>query len=118
VATVVRFPQVRTLRSKLYGVSFRNADGSRRQHFIRHCKHGDPIVLVRERTNAHDPFAVAVRTQQGQKIGYLGAHLAETISREIAEGRRVSAAIMNVTGGGGWLFLKRNYGVNIEIKIE
>lgn len=117
MSTVVRYPQVRTIRTKLYGVSFRNKDGSPRQQLIRQCRAGDRLRLVREPGNPHDPCAVAVQAPDGRQIGYLGGHLAHDIACEMDAGRRVSATISKITGGGGWLFLRRLCGVNIEVTI-
>jgi hypothetical protein len=117
MSTIVRYPQVRTIRTKLYGVSFRNEDGLARQQLIRQCRPGDRLRLVREPGNPHDPCAVAVQALGGRQLGYLGGHLALEVSREMDAGRQVSATISKITGGGGWLFFRRNFGVNIEVTI-
>jgi hypothetical protein len=117
MATVVRYPQLRAIHTRLYGVTFRNADGTKRQELIPHCRAGDPLSLIREPGNPYDRCAIAVRTQAGQQLGYIGYHESRELAAEIDAGRKVTCEIVRVTGGGGWLFFRRRYGVNVRIVI-
>ena len=119
MSTVVRYPPIRKIRTKVYGISFRNADGTRRQQVAEKCSPGDPLVLVREPENPYDDLAVAVHTVGNAQLGYLGGHLAHQVTDALESGRRVSAAIINVTGGDGpWWYFRRKHGVNIELTIS
>jgi len=118
MATVVRFPQLRSLHTKVVGVTFRNSDGTKRQELIPRCRPGDPLRLLREPANPHDRCAIAVYTQGGRQLGYVGYHLSREIAAEMDADRQVAAEVVRVTGGGGWLFFRRRYGVNIRIVIS
>ncbi len=117
MTAVVRYPELRTIHTRLFGVTFRNADGRLRQEIIRGCRAGDPLTLVREADNPHDPCAIAVHTAAGQKVGYIGYHQSRELAAEIDAGRRVTCEIVRVTGGGGWLFFRRRHGVNVRVVI-
>jgi hypothetical protein len=123
MATVVRYPEIRAIHTKLYGVSFENADGSKRQEIIQHCRAGDPLTLVREPANPHDPCAIAVLTGAshagpGRQLGYIGYHLSRELAAEMDAGRKITAEIVRTTGGGGWLFFRRRHGVNVRLVIS
>jgi hypothetical protein len=118
MTAVVRYPQVRAIHTKVYGVSFANADGSKRQQIAERCRPGDPLMLVREPDNPHDPWAIAVRTQAGAQLGYIGYHLSRRLAAEMDAHRRITAEIVRVSGGGGWLFFRRRRGVNLRIVIS
>src|SRR5947207_6362521 len=117
MATVVRYPQLRAFQTKLYGVTFRNADGGKRQEIIPRCQAGDPLLLVREPGNPHDRCAIAVCTQAGGQLGYIGYHQSRELAAEIDAGRKVTCEIVRVTGGGGWLCFRRRYGVNVRLVV-
>ncbi len=122
MTAVVRYPQLRAIETRLFGVTFRNTDGRARQDIIRGCRPGDSLTLEREADNPHDPWAIAVHTAAtrhtlGQKIGYIGYHQSRDLAAEIDAGRRVTCQIVRVTGGGGWLFFRRHYGVNVRVVV-
>ena len=60
--------------------------------------------------------AIAVCTQAGQQLGYIGYHQSRELAAEIDAGRRVTCEVVRVTGGRGWLF-RRRYGVNVRLVI-
>jgi single-stranded-DNA-specific exonuclease len=94
--------------SKVAGVTF---DG--RQQVIETVRPGDRLRLVREPTNAHDPHAVQVTTQDGHALGYLRARLAGRLAPSIDAGVPYRASVAAVTGGG-----ERSLGINILIERE
>ncbi len=56
------FPQVRTIHSKIRGVTKRNTDRSDRQRIIRQwCHAGDALCFVREPNNPVDRNAIEIR---------------------------------------------------------
>lgn len=75
------------------GVTFRNPDGTNRQQLLRKCMPGDPVALLHEPENKHDPNAIAVCTGAGQ-IGYLP----RAFAAEYPE--YMHGTIKRITGGG------------------
>ena len=100
------------LRTKVYGVSFLNEDGSSRQEYIRkYCRRGQKLLLLPEPENEHDPNAVGVWLITGGEplqIGYLDKRLASELER----GQNYHAVVEQVTGGTAD---KPTHGVNIQI---
>ncbi len=116
--------RLRTIRSKVVGVTFPNRDGSDRQAIIRRfCRTGMSLDFRREPHNPHSKNAIGVWVPGRRflifparyQIGYINDELAEALREDIDQGCGMSGRILDVTGGG-W-FRKRNYGVNIEITL-
>ena len=119
------FPQARSIRTKVRGVTKRNQNGEDRQRIIRQsCRSGDALCLVREPTNPVDPNAVQVlrivcpdapdKPQRGEQIGYISRELAEDLApRMDNDGCVLMAEILEVTGSGDG----EAVGVNIEIAV-
>ena len=104
-------PLSESIRTKVVGVTFRNSCFQSRQGIIaRHCRPGDRIQLRRERHHKKDRNAIAVRTYDGKKFGYLSRALAFKLADEVDRGYNLYGQILDVTGGGGL-----SHGVNIEI---
>jgi single-stranded-DNA-specific exonuclease len=94
--------------TKVAGVTFEG-----RQDLIPEVRAGQPLRLVREPANPHDPHAVAVVTEDGRQLGYLSARLAGRLAPSIDAGTRYAVMASQVTGGG-----ERSYGLNIFIQRE
>jgi hypothetical protein len=117
------FPHVRSIRTKIRGVTKRNPDGTNRQRIIRECcRKGDALCLVREPRNPVDPDAIQIlrivcpddpeKPQRGEQLGYLSRELAgELAPRMDHDGFVLMAQIINVTGGES----SRSLGINIEV---
>lgn len=115
---------MRSLFTKVAGVSHKNRNGTARQELIkRYCIKGRRVELRREPSNQYDPNAVAVFIvtrellffRKTYQIGYLNGELAETISAELAEGNTVRCSVADVTGESqGW----PTRGVNLSITIH
>ena len=113
---------VRTIRSKVAGVSFPNRDGSDRQTIIRRfCQAGMPIEVRLEPDNPVHENALALWVRKnglfGSKsfqIGYVRSELADELRELLVEGCEISAHILEVTGGGGGKY----FGLNIELRLE
>ncbi len=57
-----KFPHVRSIHTKIRGVTKNNSDGADRQHIIRRCCHaGDALFLVRKPHNPVDSNAIQVK---------------------------------------------------------
>jgi hypothetical protein len=78
------------------GVSFDN-----HQDVISKLRVGDRLVLVREPENVYDPNAIAVKTESGEKVGYIDRITAEDIARGLdsLEKRHIPAEVADITGG-------------------
>lgn len=120
-----KFPQVRSIRSKIRGVTKRNADRSDRQRIIRQwCRSGDALCFVREPNNPVDRNAIQIRRivcsdvpdkpRIGDQLGYLSRELAEELApRMDADGFVLMAEIMDVSGGHNG----ESVGVNFEMSV-
>jgi hypothetical protein len=120
----VNFPHVRSIHTKIRGVTKENPDGTNRQQIInQYCRRGDALFLVREPNNPVDPNAIQVRRivygvtedkhRLGEQIGYVSRELAEDLAPKMDhEGFVLMAWIMNVAGGED----NKSLGVNIQIE--
>jgi hypothetical protein len=116
-----RYPHVRSLRTKIRGVTKQNDDGVYRQDIIiTCCKCGDALFLEREPNNPVDVNAIRVRRivctdkpRLGEQLGYLSRELAEDLApRMDKHGFVLFAQIIQVTGGENG----ESLGVNIQIE--
>jgi hypothetical protein len=80
------------------GCWFDNEDGSSRQLELAECRPGDPLTLVREPKNPHDPLAVAILSISGTRVGYLKRDRAAWIAPKIDRGYVVRAIVERVKG--------------------
>jgi|SRR5580658_2533472 hypothetical protein len=120
-----KFPQVRSIHSKIRGVTKRNADRSDRQRIIRQwCHSGDALCFIREPNNPVDRNAIQVRRvvcsdvpdkpRIGEQLGYLSRELAEELAPRIdADGFVLMAEILDVSGGHDG----ESIGVNFEMSV-
>jgi hypothetical protein len=119
-----RLPQVRTIRTRIRGVTKCNRDGTDRQRIIRQCcNSGDALYLTREPNNPADRNAIQIyrivfsdvpdTPKLGEQLGYLSRELAEELAPRMDErGSVLMAKIKEVTGGKG----EYSLGVNIEVE--
>jgi len=77
-----------------------NADGSNRLFEIALCMPGEPISLVPEPKNKHDPLAVAVFSARGIQIGYLSAERCGWIGAKIRLGEELRVLFQSAVKGG------------------
>ncbi len=108
-----------TYKTTVAGVTFANADGTNRQDLLQALSTGAQLRLVREPTNPHDRYAVAVYNANGQRLGYVPAGDAKLASH-LDSGGSAAATVVAVVGGGGLLgklfsALRRPYGCVVEI---
>src|ERR1700681_1645401 len=91
VTNDANFPHVRSIHTKIRGVTKENPDGANRHQIISRCCHrGEALFLVREPNNPVDSNAIQVRrivygdTQDkyrlGEQIGYVSRELAEDLA--------------------------------------
>jgi HIRAN domain len=98
--------------SAVAGESQRNPDGTWRQDIIRRCTAGDPVELVPESGNVHDPNAVKVMHDLGL-IGYIPRANAARFAIEIDDGCVVTASIHEIIGRD-----KGTLGVVLRVLVE
>lgn len=123
VTNDANFPHVRSIHTKIRGVTKENPDGANRQQIIKQwCRSGDALFLIREPNNPVDPNAIQVRRivysdvpdkpRLAEQIGYVSRELAEDLAPKIDVEKFVLFAwIMNVTGKDS-----DSLGVNIQIE--
>lgn len=97
----------RVFNSNVEGVTESNEDGTSRQDLLKRCKAGQKVRLATEPDNSHDPNAIAVLTETGQKLGCLSSEETRLVTH-IARGGEVKATIKTITGG-------LSYGCILEI---
>ena len=100
-----------TFHTKIVGVTYQNPDGTKRQKFIKKCRVGESLELVRDPKNRYDPRAIEVQRMNGEQLGYLSRDVAGELAPLLDEDRRFEVEISDLTGG---LFKSR--GVNISIE--
>ena len=77
-----------------------NADGSNRLFEIALCGPGEPVQLIPDRENQHDPSAVAVFGARGIQIGYLSAERCGWIGSKLRLGEEIIAVFQSGAKGG------------------
>ena len=119
-----RYPHVRSIHTKIRGVTHTNPDGASRQRIIKQwCQSGDALYFAREPKNPVDPNAIQVsrvvcsdepdHPRLGEQLGYLSRELAEDLAPRMDKRSFVLMGwIKNVTGGG----YGESYGVNIQVE--
>ena len=80
------------------GERYDNEDGTSRQQEIRKLQPGDPVELVREKANPFDPSAVAVISERGVRVGYIGADRSAWIGSKIDKAMPIIAVVEAVKG--------------------
>jgi len=80
------------------GERFDNEDGTSRQEELARCRPGEPVRLVRQPENPHDPAAVAIISARGVQLGYIPADRAVWIGSKIDRGYDVRAIVERVKG--------------------
>lgn len=109
------------IHTKAAGVTFKNGRGPHRQKVVKGCKRGQKLHLVREPDNAVDKRAIAIFARYGllrrlRQVGFISADLAHDLAPLMDKGKRIDCEVDEVTGGGGMLWWKRNYGLNIRLE--
>jgi len=78
---------------EVVGISHKNADGTSRQKIIQELSEGDQVIFKREYDNEHDPNAIAVLTDDGKQIGYIGWLRAEQLAPQMEAGYLIQATV-------------------------
>lgn len=80
------------------GEWYENDDGSSRQAELALCRPGDPLALIREPENPHDPLAVGIFTERGVRVGYLNRDRAGIFGSKMDRGYRLAAIVERIKG--------------------
>lgn len=99
---------VKTIHTKVVGVTFQNDDGSDRQDILAGCIPGDQLEL---RPFVYKGLPAYAVFDGGEQIGNIPAETAQVIHDQ-GDGLVIRAEIMEITGGDG---LK--YGCNIVVHL-
>lgn len=99
---------VKTIHTKVVGVTFQNDDGSDRQEILSYCFFGDQLEL---RPFVYDGAPAYAVFDGGEQIGNIPADTAQVIHTQAA-GLVIRAEISEITGGDGM-----KYGCNILVKL-
>ena len=83
------------------GAMHDNADGTNRLFEIAMLNPGDPVELVAEPKNKHDPNAIAIYSARGYQIGYVSAERCVLIGSKLRAGADVSSIFQERTADGG-----------------
>lgn len=78
--------------TKVVGVTFEN-----RQEAIKSLQAGESVVLVRERDNSFDPYAIGVY-HGSRQLGYLNSRLARNLAPTLNKGGEYTAYITHISG--------------------
>jgi hypothetical protein len=118
-------PHIRTIYTKIKGVSFKNPNGASRQQIIRSlCHPGDALLLMRDPNNPVDRNAIGVirisrgpdgKASFGDLLGYLSKEIAQDLAPFSGDGPVGFAEIIEVTGD---LYEQANSYVGANIRAE
>ena len=89
---------MRELSLAVVGIGYPDPDGGNRRFEVAMLDRGDPVELRREPRNRHDPYAVAVFSARGVRIGYLSAEHAPWIGGKLSAGEEVAALFQESRG--------------------
>ncbi len=62
------------------GVTKNNDDGTDRQKFLKKCKRGEEVTLVRDPANKYDKNAIKVCKKTGEQLGWIEKSVAESLA--------------------------------------
>jgi hypothetical protein len=66
---------------------------------------GDSLVLRRESVNPHDPLAILILTENGEKLGYVPRDRNEILARLMDAGKFIIARLESKEWHGDWLLV-------------
>lgn len=69
---------------------------------------GDPVDLIREPTNAHDPNAIQVKLKSGEILGYVTSEFAAAHSPQMDTGTEFQALISRISKGKVYVVITRS----------
>lgn len=114
IRNIQSIKMVRTIYTKIVGVTFNNENGENRQEIIKTLKNKQQLKIIAEPTNPYDKNCQKVMTEDNRQIGNIKRDLAYDINKGRQKGQNYKAEIIAITGGEE----EKNYGVNIMIIIE
>jgi hypothetical protein len=114
-------PTTKSVQTTIAGITHKNLDGTSRQKIARRCRPGESLRLVRDRRNVHNVYAIEVWRQdspagRGRQLGFIPAELSRELAEHLETRAKITARVVQVTGGGGMLWWKKPYGVKLLIE--
>jgi len=103
---------MRSLFTKVVGVSHTNDDGSNRQQILQDWR---TLQLIRDPDNPHGGNAIKICVSTGQQVGWLSSELAAEFAPKIDKGKRIEAVITEITGG---IEENKTLGCNVKLIIH
>lgn len=103
----------KVINTRVAGVSFANDDGTSRQDIIKGLTMGDRVLLVRDKENEHDFYAVQVQTMDGEVIGWVPRQKSLRIAPQIDHG----VLVVGMAASRGKARGKDMVGLNIDIML-
>jgi|GEM_PF-4886785 len=108
------------IETNLAGVTHTNTDGTSRQSLLAELRGNTdgqkPTILKirRDPTNKFDPNAIAVLDPADRQLGFIPRDIAEKLAPRIDSGTRISAQVLEFTGGSNGY----NHGLRISVSEE
>lgn len=99
---------VKEFNTKLVGVTFKNDDGSSRQELLSLTAKGDNVFLIREPNNKYDKYAIAVKNNFDDQLGYLSS--SDDLARFLDNGGVIDATVKTIT-------VNDKYGCIVHLKM-
>lgn len=93
------------------GIDFANSDGSNRRSEALMTLPGDPVTLLPEPRNRHDPNAIAIISPRGIQLGYVSAERAPYIGARIRRGEEIAACFQGLSGSTAFVRVRFGGGV-------
>lgn len=80
----------RDFRIYIAGAQYKNDDGSERQNFIRKCKLGEELLLVKT-PSEHDEYGIQIYRRSGECLGWVPAKFSYEFTSEMGRGVSIRA---------------------------
>lgn len=80
----------KSFRIYIAGTQYKNDDGTDRQSFIKKCRPGEELILVKT-PSKYDEYGIQVYRQNGECLGWIPARYSYEFSTEMERGREIRA---------------------------
>ena len=98
IKTTEKITEKKIRFTSVKGVTFINADGTKRQDILALMKPEEELQLVREKNNPFDQNAIQV-FYKDTMLGYIAKELAHDLAPSMDAGIEIKAFVKEVTGG-------------------
>lgn len=80
----------RSFRIYIAGTQYKNDDGTNRQTFIKRCKVGEELLLVKA-PSKYDEYGIQIHRKNGECLGWVPAKYSYEFTIEMERGREIRA---------------------------